>query len=451
MKIVLVVHLFLPDYFSGTEILTLYTAQELKSRGHQVHVFAAFPATAGLQDHQRLDHYEYEGIPVTRFKHAHAHMGGQNNVAEQEYNNQLAAKFFTALLQQFQPDVVHFFHLMRISASVVDICDQRGLPTVLTPTDFWFICPTSQLRLPDGSICAGPDRFGANCVRHLATLKKPGLITKILNHIPPPVFMGMVQMAKLPAFKHIKPFNLVSAMSERKDFMRQRINRINKVLIPTRVMHEALMQQGLDPARVQRCTYGIKLPVVSETDHHKNGPLKIGIIGLGEHKGAHVVIQAVRQLPGLNLVLQIFGRPTDFPAYAEQLKNLANGDHRVQFCGTFKNEEIGDVLVHMDVLVVPSLWFENAPLVIYCAQAVGIPVIGSDMAGIAELVTDHDNGRLFPAGDAHRLAEIIAELAQDQAQIKRMSQCARIPKTIAAYTDQLVAVYSELVGEKEAN
>lgn len=451
MKILLVVHLFLPDYFSGTEILTLNTAIELKSRGHQVQILTGFPAKADMPDSERFDCYECQGLRVIRFKHTHTAMGNQDNIAKQEYDNHLVAAHFTKLIQEFQPDIVHFFHLMRISASVVDICNQRNLPTVLTPTDFWFVCPTSQLRLPDGATCAGPDRFGANCVRHLASIKNPGLVTQMLNHMPQPVLMGMIRMATLSPLKHIKPFSLVSAMSERKEFLRQRINRINKVLIPTRVMQEALMKQGLDPARIQRCAYGIKLPFVSVADRHKNGPLTLGVIGLGEHKGAHVAVEAIRLLPSLNLVLQIFGRPSDFPNYAKLLKTLANGDHRVQFCGTFANDKIGDVLAEMDVLIVPSLWLENAPLVISCAQAVGVPVIGSDMAGIAESIIDKDNGQLFPAGDIHRLAEIIAELAQDRAQITKMSKRARMPKTIAAYTDELVAVYGELVGDKGMN
>ncbi|MFZ3159568.1 MAG: glycosyltransferase [Rhodoferax sp.] len=451
MKILLVVHLFLPDYFSGTEILTLNTALELQSRGHQVQILTGYPAQADMPDSERFDDYEYQGLKVTRFRHTHTPMGNQDNIAEQEYDNHLLAARFTRLVQEFQPGVVHFFHLMRISASAIDICWHQGLPTVFTPTDFWFVCPTSQLRLPDGAMCAGPDRLSANCVRHLAALKKPGPITQILHRVPQPVLMGIVQLATWPPFKYLKPFNLAAATSARKDFLKKRINRINKVLIPTRVMHEALIRQGLDPARVQRCGYGIKLPVVSLTDRHPLRPLTLGVIGLGEHKGAHVAIQAIRQRPGLNLVLQIYGRPSDFPDYAEQLRTLANGDRRVQFCGTFANDKIGDILALMDVLVVPSLWFENAPLVIFCAQAAGVPVIGSDMAGIAESITDKDNGRLFPAGDAHRLAEIVTELALDQAQITRMSKRARMPKTIAAYTDELVAVYGELVADKGGN
>jgi len=448
MKILLVVHLFLPDYFSGTEVLTLHTALELTSRGHQVQILTGYPAKADMPDSDRFDVYEYQGLKVTRFKHNHAPMGNQDNVAEQEYDNHLLAARFTDLIQEFQPSVVHFFHLMRISASAIDVCWDQGLPMVLTPTDYWFVCPTSQLRLPDGTLCSGPDRFSVNCVRHLATLKKPGFITQILKYTPAPVLLGIVQMATLPLFKHTKPASLVSATSRRKAFLMERINRINRVLVPTRVMHDALLRQGLDPARIQRCAYGIQLPVVSLMARQGKRPPTLGVIGLGEHKGAHVAIQAVRQRPSLNLVLQIYGRPSDYPEYVEQLRNLANGDCRVQFCGTFANEKIGDILAQMDVLIVPSLWFENAPLVISSAQAVGVPVIGSDMAGIAELITDKDNGRLFPAGDAHRLAEIVTELALDPTQINQMSKRARLPKTIATYTDELVAVYGELVLDK---
>lgn len=448
MRILLVVHLFLPDYFSGTEILTLNTALELKSRGHEVLILTGFPAKTDLPDADRFDRYDYQGLIVSRFKHSHTAMGSQDNVAEQEYNNHFLAAHFNSLIQEFRPDVVHFFHLMRISASVIDICIQRSIPTVLTPTDFWFICPTCQLRLPDGAMCAGPDRVGANCIHHLATLKKPGLTTQVLKYLPNPVRMRLVQVVTLPPFKRINAFKLVAATSARQDFLTKRLNLINKVLIPTRVMFNTLVEHGLDPARSQLCAYGIKPPNTSPIIRLAKKQLTLGVIGLGEHKGSHVVIQAVRQLPGLDLLLQIYGRPSDFPSYAEQLKVLANGDPRVHFCGAFANESIGNVLAQMDILVVPSLWFENAPLVISCAQAVGVPVIGSDMAGITESIMDKDNGRIFPAGDSHRLAQIIAELAQDRMQIARMSQRARRPKTITIYTNEVSAVYDDLVGNK---
>ncbi len=444
MKILLLVHLFLPDYFSGTEILTLHTAQELRSRGHEVEVFTGFPGAAGVSDDQRFDSYEFEGIPVSRFKHAHSPMGAQNNVAEQEYNNQLAAEHFTALLDRFQPDVVHFFHLMRISASVIDVCVQRGIPTVLTPTDFWFVCPTAQLRLEDGSMCAGPDSIGANCVRHLAALKAPGRTADLLSRLPEAIVHGAVRVALLPAFRQLGPSRLVAALSRREKFLTERLNRIKRVLVPTRVMQQTLLQHGLEAVRTQYCSYGIRLPALAARAPRNGGPLVLGVIGIGEHKGPHVLIQAVRKLAQVDLVARIYGRHSDFPNYVDKLKTMAGDDHRIEFCGSFANEHIGNVLSELDVLVVPSIWFENAPLVIYSAQAARLPVIGSNVAGVAELITHDDNGYLFPPGNVDRLAEIISRLAQDRGQLTRLSERARMPKTIASYTDELLAVYGEL-------
>ena len=70
MKILLTAHQFLPDYFSGTEILTYSVAKELISRGHEVIVFTGYPARVALPDSERFDSYRYEDIEVYRFHHA---------------------------------------------------------------------------------------------------------------------------------------------------------------------------------------------------------------------------------------------------------------------------------------------------------------------------------------------------------------------------------------------
>ncbi len=448
MRILLTVHQFLPEHSSGTEILTLHTALELKARGHEVQVLTAIPAATGMPDEERFDRYEVDGISVTRFRHAHSPMGDQNNVAEQEYDNHLVARHFASLAESFRPDVLHFFHLARLSASIVEVCLQRGIPTVLTPTDFWFVCPTCQLRLPDGTMCPGPDRVAANCVRHFAGLKPHGLAAAALDRLPGMAVVGMVKAASLPPFRRFGAARLVSALSRRQGFLKDRLNRIDKVLVPTRLMQRTLQGHGLNPAHVEYCAYGIRLPRTIARGLHAQGQLKIGVIGLGEHKGAHILVQAVRKLPGLDLALRIYGRPADCPEYVQRLEELAGGDPRVEFCGGFPNDEIGVVLSQLYVLAVPSLWFENAPLVVYSAQAAGVPVIASDVAGIAELVTDGDNGRLFPAGDVDSLARILAQLTANPGQLAALAARARKPKTIATYADELLAVYAGLMANE---
>jgi glycosyltransferase involved in cell wall biosynthesis len=450
MKILLTVHLFLPDYFSGTEILTLHTAQELQRRGHHVHVFTAYPAPPAfdIADSDRFDSYQYQGITVTRFMHTHRPMGVQSNVAELEYNNALVAKRFDQLITEFQPDVVHFFHLMRLSASVIDVCQHRSIPTVLTPTDFWFVCPTSQLRLTDGSTCAGPDGVGANCILHMGQIKFPGALTQAVTFLPKPILRSVVQMAIVPPFNRFGYASLAAALSRRQCFLKDRLNQINRVLVPTRIMLHILQKYGLQASRTTLTSYGIQLPKDFARKDARVAPLTLGIIGMGEHKGGHILVQALSQMPTLEVYVKIYGRTSDFPDYAEKLKQLALGDSRVKFCGSFPNDQIGAILCELDALVVPSLWFENAPLVIYSAQAARVPVIGSDVAGIAELVTHGDNGLLFAPGDVQALASILRNLSENPSEFNRLSKNARPPKSINVYVDELLAVYADLISQK---
>lgn len=452
MRILLVVHLFLPDYFSGTEILTLDTARELKDMGHDVHVFTGFPGEAELPDAQRFDCYEFEGIPVTRFKHSHRPMGDQQNVVEQEYDNRLAAMRFDGLLGEFKPDVVHFFHLMRVSAALVGVCASRGIPTVLTPTDFWFLCPMGQLKLPDGRMCDGPDDLGANCIKHLATIKMPGWIGKTLNLVPEATFRGATRLALLTPLSQTKTGQMMSAMSRRKGFLLEQINRIDCVMLPTSFMRETLLAHGLQEERSRLCSYGIRLPVAPELPHDAaatDGTLRLGVIGVGEHKGAQVLIAAVRQLTDLKLFVKVYGRAAEAPENMRNLVALADGDGRIEFCGSFPNHHFGEVLSGLDVLVVPSLWFENAPLVIYSAQAAGVPVIASDVAGIVDMITDGENGYLFPPGDVRSLAAIIRKISDAPGKLRALGKSARMPKTIAMYAKELLDAYSD-IGEIRA-
>ena len=133
MKILLTTHVFLPDYSSGTEILTLNAARELQSLGHEVEICTGFPARSGLADYERFDTYEYEGFQIKRFLHDAAPMGGQSNAAEAEYNNLFFARWFKGYLQQFRPDIVHFFHLGLLSASAIDVCHE--LATLVNTRD----------------------------------------------------------------------------------------------------------------------------------------------------------------------------------------------------------------------------------------------------------------------------------------------------------------------------
>ena len=449
MRILLTTHVFLPDYSAGTEVLTFNTAKELQRLGHEVEICTGYRAKPGLTDTQHFDNYEYEGIQVNRFIHNAESMGGQSNFVEAEYNNLFFASWFRGYLKYFKPDVVHFFHLGLISASAIDVCNNLNIPMVMTPTDFWLICPTTQLRLPNESMCTGPDRDGVNCLKHAVYRNQPSYLARIFNRLPYWIVVAMIWGTNQGVFSFSKYAPMVRALNRRSGFLKQRMNMLDRVVVPTRLMEQMLVNNGLTPDKVIFSRFGIH-PLTARPKTHSEdalGKLRIGFIGsLSEHKGAHLLISAFHLLrENIALELKIYGRSDVDPKYFDKLKQIANSDSRIHFCGTFQNEDIGKIFSELDVLVVPSIWYENTPLVIYSAQAAGCPVIATNLGGMAEVIQHEINGLLFEVGDITGLADIINRLCQDRELLKQLASNAVMPKPIAGYVAELLEVYSEVL------
>ncbi len=454
MRIVLTAHQFLPEYSTGTEIITLGVARELIRRGHTVTVFTGFPAKVMLPDEERFDRYTYEGIPVERFLHAHVPMGGQDNIVQAEYDNQLFYRAFKKFLQQYNPDLVHFFHLGRLSASAIDACCELHIPTCFTATDFWLICPTNQLRLPDNTLCCGPDRVASNCVRHMAEITQPPAIQDKIRRTPAWLFrLAVWSIQKNWVTKPAGYTNWIKALANRRPHLLDRMNKLDRVLAPSHIMLDMLKRNGMNPDRLIYLPYGIDLRHLPRITRRGQEPtLRIGFIGtLYEHKGCHVVIQAIRSLPAdLPIELVVYGKLEEFPAYTEKLRNLAGDDPRIQFKGSFVNGQIGNILSTLDLIVCASIWYENTPLVIYEAMAAGCPVIASDLGGMSESVNNGVNGLLFPAGDSAALAERVSRLAKDRALLQKYAEATTPPSSVPDHVCRLEKIYAELVQPAKA-
>ena len=452
MKIVLTVHQFLPDHASGTELLTLHTAQELQRRGHDVRIFTGYPAKTHLADDDRFDSYEYAGLPVDRFHHAAVPMGGQTDLLELEYRNDLFARHFAQYLARHKPDIVHFFHLYRLSASAIAAAVHARVPTVFTPTDFWTICPLIELRLPGGELCRGPGLMSQNCVQHLSAVNNVDLGPGFTRR--PPLFPTLATAARIWAIKHSYAGrnthygNFVRTVAARHPYIRESMNHVDRILVPTKIMETLLAENGIDRARLRHVRYGIELQNIQRHPETKGTTpaLRVGFIGtLAEHKGAHLLIDAVRALPpSVPIDLKIFGNPHEFPAYVARLHGLAADDPRIHFLGTFPNTQIGEVFSDLDVLVVPSIWYENTPLVIYSALAAAVPVIATNLGGMSEAITPEKTGLLFAKGDSAQLAAHLTRLAADRPFLRTLAANTPTPKSIPQYVTELEATYAEI-------
>jgi hypothetical protein len=234
---------------------------------------------------------------------------------------------------------------------------------------------------------------------------------------------------------------------DRREFLRARLERVDAILAPTELMREMLIANGLPADLVRIHPYSIDVSgfrAVAEA-RSRVGHLRFAYIGmLRQPKGVHVLIRAFRQLADRDLTLEIIGDPDPEPDYFRQLHALAAGDDRIRFAGVIPNERIPERLAQIDVQVVPSIWWENAPLTIYSAQAAGVPVVASDLRGMSEVVSHGHNGLLFEPGNVPDLTTQLRRLSTDPGLVDRLAANAKPPTTAREGIDELLALYDEI-------
>jgi glycosyltransferase involved in cell wall biosynthesis len=136
------------------------------------------------------------------------------------------------------------------------------------------------------------------------------------------------------------------------------------------------------------------------------------------HKGVHVLLAAARRLKGA-FEISVHGDVNIDPEYTRELR-IASDGLPVRFAGPFARETAADVYGAIDVLVVPSIWPENAPLVVQEARLFGVPVVASRTGGLPEFVNDNVDGLLFTPGAVEELQRILQQLVDDRHELARL-------------------------------
>jgi glycosyltransferase involved in cell wall biosynthesis len=232
--------------------------------------------------------------------------------------------------------------------------------------------------------------------------------------------------------------------------VRRAVLQADTVIAPSHFLIERYVEEGFPPERFICLENGIDLEHIQRYDRRpaEDGRVRFTYLGsLAWQKGVHVLVEAFRDIPPGEARLRIYGPPDVFPDYSARLRELANPAN-TSFEGQVPNEEVGQVLAETDVLVVPSLWYENSPVVIQEARAAGVPVLASDLGALPEKVGR--GGWLFPPGDVEALHQRLTHLGKTE-MIAKCRDRIRTPKSISAAAGELTQHYREALERVSAD
>lgn len=411
MRILNLVHQYLPERVGGTELYTQAIAQELAARGHEVGVF--YPSDRGprgISSRQDAEVTVWSAnvgpvTPLRRFLALYRDSG-------------LRAEF-ARTFERFAPDIVHIQHMMGLPTAIVRTIQQAGVPYVITLWDFWWRCANAQLLTNySGQICGGPSATFFNCA-HCAISRAghPNL---------------------LPALPLVAP-----VMARRNASLQPAIEGAARLIAPTEFVRRWYVDHGFPTANVEVLAPALAYPPLVPQKHHE-GPLRVAYVGgLAHQKGVHILIEAFGGLKG-GAELWIAGDETADPAYSQHLHELAG--ENVRFLGRLDRGAVWQALAQVDIVAVPTLWYETYSFVVSEAFVAGVPVLASRLGPLADRVRDGVDGRLLPPGDVAAWRAALQALLDSPAALATLRAGVRPPDTLGAHADQLEALFRKIVG-----
>ena len=430
MKLLFLLHDYLPEHVGGVEVHAHRLARELARRGHEV--TALFGERDLARAEGELREGELDGVRLLERVHQREYAA-----LEDTWREPGALAAFESLLLRERFDLVHVHHLAGWGPACIAAARRARLPVVFTAHDFHPLCDDARLFRPDGSACREP----ARCVECLR------------RHPAPAAGAADAETA------------LARAATERRAAFRAALGLVDLWVAPSRTVALEIERAGAPAGRVEVLApgalgprAGVEVSDAREARLGERGRPRFGFLGgLYPAKGAHLALEALGRLAARDMAaeLELWGVLGWFPDYVARLRSQAAGlpaGAAVRFAGRFAPDGVDDVLDRLDALVVPSLWRENAPLVVQDAFRRRLPVVVADHGGLAEAVLPGRGGRggrgglRFRAGDAGALAGALERLGREPALRRELARTAPRPLAVGELARRLEVRYAALAG-----
>jgi len=392
------------NYFylrGGSERVMFNDIRALREAGIEVETFSAADPANSAAEHAHFT----RGVDT--------HVNNPFRLAQAAWEiidcKRTAADFAT-LLEETKPDVVHCHNIYgRLTTSILPELRTRRIPAVLTVHDYKLVCP-SYLMLRDGEPCNA-------CIDG-----------------------GFYRCALRRCHKNSFATSAISTAEAYFTRFADRYGAISTLLCPSRFIEMFLMRSGVD---VNRLMYHPNAVDSEAYTPYYQGEYVLYAGRLSKEKGLLTLLQAIS---GTDIPLKVAGTGPMEQAVRER---AASARGSITLEGHCDGARLRDLYRNAAFVVVPSEWYENAPMSVIEAFAYGKPVVATSIGGIPELVVDQETGYLVDCGAPDQLRSAIGTLWLDPESRRRMGRQARalVETKLSqnARTESLIAIYESLL------
>jgi glycosyltransferase involved in cell wall biosynthesis len=333
-----------------------------------------------------------------------------------------AKKRLGVLLDEQQVDLAHLHNIHhQLSPSILDALKARKVPVVMTLHDYKMTCASYSL-LADGLLC---DACSGG--KYLNILRKQCVKGSTAKS-------GLAMLEMFLHHRLMDIYDKVDVFIAPSAFLKEKLHAMG---FRKKIVHLA---NFIDKSRFE----GIHALAVTRDK-------SLTFFGrLSHEKGVKTLLRAWQKISDPGYTLKVIG---DGPLRAE-LQQLVQDENipSVVFKGFMSGDALFTQIAASDAVIVPSEWYENNPMSIIEAFALGKPVIGARIGGIPELVRDGETGFLFEAGNSSDLAAQITRcITEPEAAVRMGAQArARVSTELSPerHYERLVEIYQEAMGNR---
>ena len=374
MRILIVSSNFPPNGWGGAEVAAEGIGRWLAQEGHEVAVYTDSEYPAGAEP-TRANIFRWYAPPkraMSHRTHEHARMSGPRKALWhlRDHAPGSGAREFASAVEAFHPDLVMVHLAPGLGVGLFEHCATRDIPVLYVVHDFWLTCLRSSMFSRNGNVCGTRE-----------------LLCRVSSSI------------RWGALSRVERLGFWAPSSRIVEILRAQLGDVFRNVLIERNVVDLEDFEG-----VRKAPFGDRTRF-----------LYVGKVT--EAKGVVFLLECLASLPeDLEFELDILGSG-DMETH---LKRKYAADKRIRFRGVCARAEVVGYYRDASILVVPSLWFENSPLVVYQAQAAGLPVLGSDSGGIPELLANRGDSLVLAAGDRGAWVSTLGELTSERQRVKRL-------------------------------